>query len=539
MTTRRRFLVSSGHGLAILSGAPALLLPSRRAYDLVIRRGTVFDGTGRRGREADVAVTGDRIVAIGRRLRDAGREEIEARGMAVAPGFVDIHSHADNTLFQDPRVESMIRQGITTVIVGADGSSRAPAPDNPDASFTALFDRVREVASSVNVGTMIGLGRVRRVVIGEANRPATADELARMTSMVETALASGACGASSGLEYAPGAYASAAELTALCRPLVARGLPYATHMRDEEELLVEAVDEAITVARDAGCRLQISHLKTNGQANWGKIDAVLERIEGARRRGQDLAFDRYPYVAWQSGLTVFVPVWALDGGTEAYFRRLDDTTVAARLRTETVHKIMVNGGWNSVQIADVRHEEDRTAVGRRLDAVASARGEDPYDAMTGLLRRSGGAVGVVGFGMSEENLERFLRHPLGMACTDGGAFAVDGPARSGHPHPRGLGSYPRILGRYVRDRKVLTLEQAVWKLSGYPADRIRLGDRGRIAPGCAADAIVFDPATVADRATFEDPFQYPVGIETVVVNGRVALQSGERRGPGAGVPVRP
>ena len=538
MPTRRRFLASSGRSLAILAGAPALLLPSRREYDLVIRGGRLFDGTGTRGRGGDVAITGARIVALGRGVRGQGREEIDARDLAVAPGFIDIHSHADGTLFVDPRVESVIRQGITTVVVGADGGSRVPSLEG-DASFAPLFARVREAGSSVNVASMVGLGRLRRVVIGESDRPATPEELSRMTGMVRTALDTGACGASSGLEYTPGAYASTAELTALCRPLREHGLPYATHMRDEEDRLVEAVDEAIAIAQGAGAVLQISHLKTNGRRNWPKIHTVLSRIERAKRDGLDVAFDRYPYEAASTGLLTRFPVWARDGGAEVFLRRLADTAAAERIRRETLEDVEMIGGWGAIQITDLDSPEDRDAVGRRLDAWARDRGQEPYDAAVGLLTRAKTRVGTVVFGMSEENLERFLRHRLCMACTDGGAFATEGPARQGTPHPRGLGSYPRILGRYVRERGVITLADAIFKMTGYPASRLRLLDRGRLAEGFAADVVVFDPETVADRATFENPMQYPAGIEVVVVNGQVVLRGGARLADGAGQPLRP
>jgi N-acyl-D-amino-acid deacylase len=538
MPTRRRFLASSGRSVAILAGAPALLLQSRREYDLVIRGGRLYDGRGGRGRQGDLAVTRGRIAAIGRRLRGRGGEEIDARGLAVSPGFIDIHSHADGTLFLDPRAESVIRQGITTVVIGADGGSRVPSVEG-DASFAPLFARVREAGSSVNVASMVGLGRVRRVVIGEHDRPATPDELSRMTEMVRTALRTGACGASSGLEYTPGAYASTRELTALCRPLREYALPYATHMRDEEDRLVEAVDEAIAIAQGAGSRLQISHLKTNGRRNWPKIHTVLSRIERAKRAGLDVAFDRYPYVAASTGLMTRFPVWARDGGVEVFLRRLVDTSVAERIRRETLDDVEMIGGWGAIQITDLDSPGDRDAVGRRFDAWAKARGEEPYAAAVGLLTRAQTRVGSVVFGMSEENLERFLRHRLCMACTDGGAFATEGPARQGTPHPRGLGSYPRILGRYVRERQVITLADAIWKMTGYPASRLRLLDRGSLDEGLAADLVVFNPETVTDLATFESPMQYPAGIEAVVVNGQVVLRGGERLARGTGQPVRP
>jgi N-acyl-D-amino-acid deacylase len=360
-----------------------------------------------------------------------------------------------------------------------------------------------------------------------------------MTELVEAALASGACGASTGLEYTPGAFATRDELTALCKPLAARRLPYATHMRNEDDQLLEAIEEAISIARGAGCPLQISHLKTGGPRNWHKIDAVFERIAKARRDGLDLTFDRYPYVAWATGLTTRFPVWARNGGTEAFLKRLTDSATAGKIREETEADVAQVGGWDKILLTDVDAEADKAAVGQRLDAWAKGKGLEPYQAAVELLQHNGGSVGTVVFAMSEANCERFLAHPQAMVCSDGGAYAVDGPARSGHPHPRGLGTFPRVLGRYVRERKALSLPEAISKMTGRPAARLRLSDRGRIARGAAADLVLFDPATVADRATFEDPFQYPAGIPVVVVNGTVALRDGQRVGQAAGKALRP
>jgi N-acyl-D-amino-acid deacylase len=385
---------------------------------------------------------------------------------------------------------------------------------------------------------MVGLGTVREIVVGEANRPATAQELARMTALVEEALADGACGASSGLEYAPGAFASREELAALCRPLARRGLVYSTHMRNEDDQLLDAIDESIWVARAAGCRLQIAHLKTQGPRNWRRLDDAFARIDAAHRAGLDVAFDRYPYVAYQTGLSNLFPIWALDGGTRAFLGRLADPASADRIRRETLAKAELVGGWDNVQIASVGAAEDKAAEGTRLGARAASQGMAPYDYAVALLGRSEGRVGTVVFAMSEENLERILAHPRGMVCSDGGSFAVEGPARRGHPHPRGLGSFPRVLGRYVRERKALTLAEAIRKMSSLPAARAGLADRGRLTVGAAADVVAFDPATVADRATFAEPFQYPSGIEAVVVNGAVALERGTREAKGAGRALR-
>ncbi|MES2307089.1 MAG: D-aminoacylase [Gemmatimonadota bacterium] len=534
--SRRSFLASSGSALFALGAFPRI--PVRRAtWDIVIRGGTVYDGLGRAGVVRDLAIANGRIARIAARIPERGKEEFAARDLAVAPGFIDIHSHGDGSLEQDPRAESLIRQGITTIVAGQDGDSRAVGID--DRSFTSMFAALDKGRPSVNVAAMIGLGSVRGKVIGAGDRPATSSELAEMTAMVERALVEGACGASSGLEYTPGAFASREELIALCRPLARRRLPYATHMRNEDDRLLEAVDEAIAVAQGAGCPLQISHLKTQGPANWGKLDAVFAHIDTARRAGLDVAFDRYPYLAYQTGLTNLFPVWSRDGGTDAFLGRLADSTVARRVRQEALAKVASIGGWENVLVTGVRATQDSVVVGKRLGSVAQELGVDPFQLAMDLLRRSRGNVGMVGFAMSEANLERILAHPLGMVCSDGGAVAIDGPTRRGSPHPRSLGTFPRVLGRYVRERKVLRLEQAIHKMTAQPAARVHLADRGQLVVGAAADVVLFDPATVNDKATFEAPFQYPVGIDTVIVNGTVALHAGDRVGSGRGTSLRP
>ena len=542
--TRRRFLGESSAlvAFAIVGGAPAIHLPGRKSYDIIIRNGTLFNGTLSDPVEADLAMNGGRIVAVGRRLGSDARVVIDARGLAVAPGFIDIHSHADGSMFRDPRVESVIREGITTVVVGQDGSSLAPrrsGGDQPDSSddndddpaYDAIGDVLHAIdalPSAVNVASMVGLGTVRHAVIGDDDRPATADELVRMAALVEASLASGACGASSGLEYTPGIFASRDELIALCKPLAKRGLPYATHMRNEDDRVLEAIDESIAVARGAGCPLEISHLKTQGKRNWGKIDDAFRKITDARKAGLDVTFDRYPYVAYQTGLSNLFPKWSKDGGTSAFVARLSDAELRPRMRKEVLEKVDLIGGWDNVLISGVSNDDDKSAEGQRLGSYAQSLGRDPYDVAEGLLTRSRGGVGMVGFAMSEKNVARFLAHPLSMVCSDGGAYATEGTARDGHPHPRALGTFPRVLGKYVREDRVLTLQQAIYKMTAAPAARLKLGDRGQLKKDFAADVTVFDPSTVIDRATYAQPFQYPEGISVVIVNGQVALRHGER-----------
>ncbi len=532
--TRRSFALAGVAGLASLAGAPAI--HARRAdHDLVVRGGRIFDGSGAPGVAGDLAIRGARISALGSRVAERGTVEIDARGQCVAPGFIDIHSHGDGSLAQDPRAESVIRQGITTIVAGQDGSSRGSEPGAIGARLAAI-DALRP---SVNVATMVGLGTVRAAVIGESDRPATPDELQRMTAIVERALSEGACGASSGLEYTPGAFASRDELIALCRPLASRRLCYATHMRNEDDRLLDSIDESIAVASGARCPLQISHLKTQGPRNWDKLDTVFARLDTAKRQGLDVAFDRYPWIAYQTGLTNLFPVWSRDGGTESFLRRLADTATAPRIRAETLAKVDLIGGWDNVLIAGVRDPADRVAEGKRMGTYAKSLGRDPYEETVAMLGRNDGSIGMVGFAMSEDNLDRILAHPLGMVCSDGGGFAIDGPTRRGNPHPRGIGSFPRVLGRYVRERKAITLEQAIRKMTSFPASRVRLTDRGRLAIGAAADVVVFDAARVTDLGTFERPFQYPTGITVVIVNGALAIADGDRKQGGAGQGLRP
>src|SRR5918999_5172509 len=383
MPSRRDFLLTGVTGAAAVVARPALLLGGRAGYDVGVRGGLVVDGGGRAGVEADVAITDRRVVAVGRNLRDTGRFELDARGFVVAPGFVDIHSHGDGSLWDDPRAESVVRQGITTIVVGQDGSSRAPAAASNDEgarqfrSFGALWDGLRGLRPAVNVASMVGLGAVRAHAVGDANRPATPAEMRRMARIVDDALAAGACGASSGLEYTPGAFAPREELVALCRPLARRRLPYATHLRNEDDWLLEAVDEAISVARDAGCPLQISHLKTQGPRNWGKLNDVFARVGAARRSGVDVSFDRYPYIAYQTGLTNLFPVWSRDGGARELLARFSRADAAERIRTETLAKVELIGGWDNVMISGVASAEDKGAEGKRLGSYAVSLRTDP------------------------------------------------------------------------------------------------------------------------------------------------------------------
>ncbi|MDH3291131.1 MAG: D-aminoacylase [Gemmatimonadota bacterium] len=524
--------------------------------DVLFRGGLVFDGTGASPIEADVLVVGDHIADVARRIRRTTSVEVSVEGLAVAPGFVDIHSHTDLDLFVSPLAESKIRQGVTTEVTGQDGSSIGPwSPETAtmvreryrerhgiDLTFSDLagfFAQLERRGTAVNLASMVGHGTIRAFVIGDENRPATPDELASMRRLAEEALAFGACGVSTGLEYVPGGFANLEELVSVAAALQGTGLPYASHMRNEDDHLAAAVEEALNVGRLAGVPVQIAHLKAQGQRNWWKATPILDTLMAARRDGIDVTYDRYPYVAYSTGLTSLFPVWARDGGIDGLLGRLASPDLAVALERAVRSKIAQLGSWDAVQITSTADESVGWAVGRRLGALATERNEEPYDLLLRIIRDDRGRTGMVGFGMSEENTQAFLAHPLGMICSDGSALATSGPLASGTPHPRSFGTFPRVLGHYCRERNAMPLETAIHKMTGMPARRLRLDGRGAVAPGAFADLVVFDPDTVADTATFSKPHQYPVGIVHVLVNGAFALEGGERTAALPGRVLRP
>ena len=548
---RRTFLGLTG--LALLSRR-GLRVP-RRA-DLVLRNATVYDGSGQVPIEADVAISGDRISALDRSLSTGATPSIDLDGLAVAPGFIDIHSHTDSELFVNPTADSKIRQGVTTEVAGQDGSSMGPWTRERAASTTESYRErygtttslgtlgafMRALAArkfAVNFATMVGHGTVRETVIGNDDRPATPDELEQMRLLVRAALAEGACGLSSGLEYVPGAFGDLNELVMLARELGPHGLPYASHMRNEDDQLIAAIEEALAVGQHAEVPVQISHLKAQGTRNWWKRETVLAMLVTARENGIDVKYDRYPYVAYSTGLTSLFPVWSREGGNTALLERLDDSANALRIERDVRDKVAKLGSWDAVQVTSTANDSLAWAEGRRLGSLAKARGVEPYALLLLLIMGDRGRSGMVGFGMSEENTAAFLAHPLGMVCSDGSALATDGPLSSGTPHPRSFGTFPRVLGHYSRDERVMPLETAIHKMTAMPARRLRLVDRGVITPGAFADLVVFDPATVSDRATFANPHQYPVGIELVIVNGEVVFREGALTGRLPGRVLRP
>lgn len=562
---RRRFLTAAAGAVGALSaagtgpafglGVPWQVRPRSRPPTWILRGALVYDGTGGPPFEADVAVAADRIDAVGPRLSATGVEVADLRGLALAPGFIDIHSHSDLGLLVDPRAESKIRQGVTSEVIGADGSSIGPWSEERfrearetyqtrygvDIGFRDLpgfFAQFERSPAAVNLASMVGHGTLRTTIVGEGSRPATETERRQMVALVEDALRAGACGLSSGLEYLPGAFADLEELAALAGPLAGSGLPYASHMRNEDDQLLAAVEEALNVGRRAGAAVHLSHLKAQGQRNWEKAGVVLALIDAARTAGRDVTFDVYPYVAYSTGLSNMFPVWAREGGTDALLARLDDPATAPRIEAAVRDKVHQLGSWDAVQISNTVADSLAWARGRQVGRLATGRHAEPYALFLALVRGDRNRAGMIGFGMSEENVGRFIAHPASVICSDGSALAVDGPLGGGAPHPRNFGTFPRVLGVFCRERHVLPLERAIHKMTAAPARRVRIADRGVIAPGAFADLVAFDPDRVADRATFEAPLQYPVGIPHVMVNGQWVLRDGERTAARPGRVVR-
>jgi N-acyl-D-amino-acid deacylase len=545
---RRTFV---GFGLAaVVAPRHGFAGAQQQRADMVLRRALVYDGLGGAPRRGDVRVAGGRIAEIAERITAPGVTDVDLNGLALAPGFIDIHSHTDLILLRDPRADSKVRQGVTTEVCGADGSSvgwsEAELPpvreryraDGVTIDFRDVPGFLRYLdahGAAVNVASMVGAGSLRGAVIGNTDRPATPAELARMAALVEQALAGGACGVSSGLEYTPGAFADGVELQALAAPLRTRRLPYASHMRNEDDRLLAAIEEAIHVGLGAGVPVQISHLKAQGQRNWWKTDVVFHTLEQARANNVDVMFDVYPYEAYATGLSNLFPVSAREGGTDAFLARLKDPQTAPRIERAVRDKVAMLGSWDAVQLTSAGSNEYAWVAGKRMGRLAQERNVEPYALLLDIMNGDRARTRMVGFGMSEANVARKLAHPLSMVCSDGGAVSRS----DGVPHPRNYGTFPRVLGRFVRELKALPLEQAIAKMTSVPANRLHFTDRGRIAVGAAADLVAFDPATVADRATFENPHQFPAGIPHVIVNGEFVIRNGEHTGAKPGRAVRP
>ncbi len=531
---------------AALGVAAIAAQPPARPFDLLITNARIIDGSGGPSVAGSVAVRDGRIAGVGRVAGPAART-IDAGGQVLAPGFIDPHSHSDFTLLADGNAESKIRQGVTTEVIGESGSV---APQTPTAErgwrdFSGYFSTVERGRTSVNLLSYVGLGQVREFVMGNDERAPKPNELEQMSRLVAEAMTQGAYGVATGLIYAPNAYARTDELIALARPASAAGGFYASHLRYDGEKLREGIEEAIAIGEGARIPVHVFHLKVTGAKNFGRMKEVIALVDAARRRGVEFSADQYPYVASSTGLSQTIPPWAHEGGGARLAERLKDPVTRARIRREMddphpswENRLISAGTWHNVQLASIRQPAYKKYEGMRIDEAAKAAGKDAYDFVFEILIAHNGGVGCVWFIIDEGDLKLAMQQPWVSIGSDGSALAASGPLRTGVPHPRSFGTFPRVLGKYVREEQVISLEQAVHKMSGLTASQLHIADRGLIKEGLAADLVIFDPATVADRATFTDPFQYPTGIPTVVVNGRVVLDQGRHTGERPGVVIR-
>ena len=496
-------------------------------FDIIIRNGTVIDGAGAPPRETDVAVKDGRIVEVGTISHDAETaQEIDAAGMVVSPGFIDIHTHAESNLLENPEAWNYVSQGVTTAIGGNCGSGPFPIRN--------YEEKAGGCDLGINLGLLVGHNTVRSRVMGTEDRAATGEEIVRMKALVAEAMDEGAFGISTGLKYIPGAYAKTDEVIEVVRAAGRHGGIYATHMRDEGLDLIPSIEEAVEIGREAEAPLQISHYKAIGRKMWGKSGQMLQMVDAANASGQDVGFDQYPYTASSTGLSILFPAWSLAGGGEACLARWKDPETRVKIREHIVFTIMEDrGGGDPANVVIVDSPCDAAFNGRDLgDISRDAFGGDHVEnvAETVIRLAEAGRHSCIFHCMDEEDVETIMAHPSGVVASDSHTIGPD----ETHPHPRNYGTFPRVLGHYVRETGILTLPEGIRKMTGAAADRLGLRDRGVIQKGRAADLVVFDPATVADRATWDEPLKTAAGISHVMVNGCLQMADGQPTGERGG-----
>jgi N-acyl-D-aspartate/D-glutamate deacylase len=548
--------------LPIISAAAGIVadgnLPDPQPYDLLIRHGKIVDGTGNPWVYGDLAVRGDRIVAVGRVAPGKAQRQIDARGLVVAPGFIDMHSHSDFLLLEDGHAQSKIRQGVTTEVLG-EGSSAGPyqgkltpppvAVRGKTERWTTLggyFDVVERARVSTTVASFVGLGTIWECVMGKSHARPTPEQLERMKALVEQAMKDGAAGISSMVAMPPGSLATTDEIVELCKVAARYGGIYFTHIRNEGTGVFEAIREAIEIGRRAGILVEIIHIKIADQVNWGRMGEIVKLIDDARREGVNVQANIYPYTRGQNNLSSIIPPWAHEGGTAKLLERLKDPTQRGKLKHDITkgipgwynHYTAVGGDWSRMLVAG-----NNAYRGLTVDRIMAARTKhkkspDLLDELFDLLIEEGGSVPAVYDHHTEKDMNLAMVQPWCSFGSDGLAYAAEGPLRRGHPHPRSFGTFPRVLGVYVRQRGLLRLEDAVRRMTSANAAKLGLTDRGLLRPGHAADITVFDPERIIDRATYEDPFQYSEGVEYVIVNGQIVLDRGKHTGAMPGRALR-
>jgi N-acyl-D-amino-acid deacylase len=519
-------------------------------YDIVIKNGLVIDGTGTDGSKLDVGINGEKIVALGRLEAKLAKEVIDAAGMVVCPGFIDMHSHSDLVVFNKPGMEPKLRQGITTEVLGQDGLSVTPVPpagtkeqvewqrhvagiqghlhtgDWSWGRVSSYLEALNQQKTAQNYCYLAGHGNLRWQVMGFSQSRARETELDKIGALLEQALEDGAFGMSTGLIYCPCSVADKQELIYLCNILSKYGAIFVVHMKSESDHILEAVQDMLQIAQETGVHLHISHLKVIGKRNWPKVEQLLALLNEAKEKGISLSFDQYPYTAGSTILSIVLPPWVHEGGQEELLKRLADRELRAQIDRDIREglpgweNLVDLVGWKNIYVSSVATEKNQQLVGKNIAAIAAEMGVNPVDTVMDLILAEKNKVDMVDFMLNEQGVEKILQHPLGTVCTDG--LLTD------NPHPRVFGSFPRILGRYCRGKQVLILPQAIHKMTGLSAKVLGLTNRGLIQVGYQADVVVFDPNKVIDLATYENPCQYATGIEYVLVNGQIAIDKNEQ-----------
>jgi N-acyl-D-amino-acid deacylase len=544
--------VLQGMAFFLLLLAAPLLWGQGQSFDIVITNGHIIDGTGSPWYSGDVGIRDGKIAAIGNLSDSARKRTLDAQGEVVAPGFIDMLGQSEMTILVDPRLPSKIYQGITTEITG-EGGSAAPLNDQiiqadragydhlkitPDwRTLRQYFARIEKQGMGINLASYVGATQVRRMVLGDDDKQPTPEQLEQMKALVREAMHDGAVGLSTSLEYAPAPYAKTEELIALAAEAAKFGGIYATHMRNESDSVLPAIDEALRIGREAHIPVEIWHIKVAGKNNWGRMPEVIAKINAARAQGADVTADTYAYTAWFNSLSAFIPPWAHDGGDAKLIERLKDPATRARIRKDMMtpseawdNEWQEIPGPESIMIGVVHDPDLRQFQGKRLSDVAKAWNEDPIDALCDLLIRDDAFTSVAVFGMSEPDVALVLQQPWVAIDNDSSGTSPEGILGQEHPHPRAYGTFPRILRKYVREEKKLSLPDAIRKFSALPAQRMRLTDRGVLKAGMWADVVIFDPATIHDVATFENPNQLSQGMDYVLVNGMPVIDQGKMTG---------
>ena len=556
--SRRNFIKESAMTAVLLSTGSFNIFgaQSKKDYDVLIKNGLVFDGLGNEGKDADILINDDKIIRISKNISEKNAKLVlDAKGQIVCPGFIDPHTHTDEYLLINPLAESFIRQGVTTEIGGNCGDSPFPfIPEKVEErkkyykdkydivadwyDVSGFYSKMEKMGHSINYSSLLGQGTLRGAVVGYEDVPSTPEQLLKMKTIIAQNLDAGVLGISSGLEYTPSSFANTDELVELCKVVAEHKGVYSTHLRNEDDTLLEAVSEAIEIARKSGVSLEISHLKTCYPRNWHKIEELIKLIESAKKDGINILADRYPYIAFATSLSACFPTWSRAGSTKDFIDRLKNPDLVEKIDSFLKEKEIKYGSWKNVVISGVSNEKNKYCEGQNILELSTRNNKSPIQFIKDLLIDENSQVGMITFAMNEENLQKILQHPLTVIGSDGSSIAPYGELGKGKPHPRHYGAFSRILGKYVREASVLSMAKAIQKMTSTTAKKFNILNRGELKENYFADLVVFDPETVADKADWSNPHQYSVGIKYVIVNGKLTIKEGEHLGALSGKIIR-